>query len=97
MEFSAKASLTNHIVSIALAVITAAGTGYGFYYSTNYKLTKHDSDIDEVKSDIVILQDRIETEKINNTISTTEIKNMKESMDRIEKNQTEIIKLLQNR
>lgn len=94
MEFSAKASLTNHLVSIALAVITAAGVGFGFYYNTSYTLTKHESDIDEVRIDVEKMKTTVQNEQINSSVNAAELKNMKESIDRVEKNQLEIIKLL---
>ena len=89
-------TMINSILSIFLAVITAGGVGYGFYYNTNNKLETHDQQIDNLEVSVKKLEDAINDNNVNLAVQANELHNITKSIERIEDGQAQIIELLKN-
>jgi len=92
----AKIPLLNSLLSIVLAVITAAGVGYGFYFNTNNKLDRHDQQIKTLETNVNKLQEAIQLNNTNLAVQSNELKNISLSITKLEQGQLQIIKLLKH-
>ena len=86
--------IMNSVLSIIIALITAGGVGFGFYYNTNNRLDTHDLQLKGMQDNISTIQDAIHENNVRFAIQITNLEHITESVDKIENNQTEIIKLL---
>jgi chromosome segregation ATPase len=89
-----KIPLLNSLLSIVLAVITATGVGYGFYFNTNNKLDRHDQQIQTLETNVNRLQEAIQLNNTNLAVQSNELKNISKSINKLEQGQLQIIKLL---
>ena len=86
--------MTSNFISIFVALLTASGVGYGFYYTTKSQLHLHDQEIKSIKLDVKLINEKINENNTIHTLNSNEIKHLNENCKRIEKNQETIIKLL---
>jgi len=83
-------SLINNFVSVSIALVTALGVGYGFYYNTKFTQTEHTESIKELKLDVNEIKVQLNKTTLNGGISGAEITNLKNDVARIEANQNRI-------
>lgn len=81
---SLKVGLLYNIISIIGAVIVAIGVGYGFFYDTKNTLRHHGDDLKELKKDTHELKKDNNSTKIFKGVSSEEMKNLGEKVERIE-------------
>ena len=91
-----KIPLLNSLLSIVLAVITATGVGYGFYFNTNNKLDRHDQQIKTLETNVSSLQDAIQLNLTTLAVQSNELQNISKSINKLEQGQLQIIKLLKH-
>ena len=88
--------MINSLLSIVLAVITASGVGYGFYFNTNNKLEQHDQQIITLENNVNDLQQAIQLNNTSLAVQSNELKNISQSIHKLEQGQLQIIKLLKH-
>tara|TARA_R110000764_G_scaffold542_3_gene2046 strand:- start:2586 stop:2891 length:306 start_codon:yes stop_codon:yes gene_type:complete len=91
-----KITMINSLLSIVLAVITASGVGYGFYFNTNNKLEQHDQQIITLENNVNDLQQAIQLNNTSLAVQSNELKNISQSIHKLEQGQLQIIKLLKH-
>ncbi len=79
-----KIGLIYNIISILGAVIVALGVGYGFFYDTKDTLRHQGDDLKELKQDMHELKEDNNSTKIFKGVSSEEMKNLGEKVERIE-------------
>ena len=85
-----KATFTNNIVSVILALVTALSIGYGFYYKTNDTLETHTTQIQEVKEDVKGLTEAVNNSAIFQGATQEQMKSVQEQVTDVKKTQIRI-------
>lgn len=79
-----KATVVTNFISVLVALITALGVGYGFYYNTKSTLSEHSQDIEEVKNDVTQIKTDIQEVDVFKGVSEFEVKTLEEKINKIE-------------
>ncbi len=85
-----KTTIVSQIISIIVAVVSAAGVCYGFYFKTTDALTSHTAGINELKADVNDIKNGFKNSAYFQGATQAETKNMHDRMDRMENNVTRI-------
>lgn len=88
-----RTSLTSNLISIFLAVVTALGVGFGFYYTTKSRLSTHDTQIQEIQETVKETENKVNDLKVYKGVSSTEMKNLNEKVDKIDEKLDKLILL----
>jgi gas vesicle protein len=80
-----RTTITTHVVSSIIALITALGVVYGFYYKTNNTLDNHSNQIKEIKVDVTDVKNKVNESQIFQGVSSVEIKTLQEKVNAIDK------------
>ena len=82
--FMNRPSLTSWIISLMIAVISAVIVVNTFYYHTNITLDEHGKSIEQIKIDMLNIQDNMNNVAVYQSANSVEIKVMKEKMERLD-------------
>jgi peptidoglycan hydrolase CwlO-like protein len=79
-----KTTIRTNIVSILVALFTSATFVYGFYYKTENTLQKHSVDINDVKSDVTLVKNKLNESAIYQGVTQAEIKALQDKVNGID-------------
>ena len=79
-----RTTLTSNLVSIFIAAVTALGVGFGFYFTTQSRLTNHDTQIESIETDLEDTQEALNEIQIYKGVSSSEMKNLEKKVDKID-------------
>jgi uncharacterized protein HemX len=85
-----KSTITSNFVSVLVALITALGVGYGFYYNTNNTLNSHTTQIQDVKTDVESLKDAVNNSAIFQGATGEQIKSVELQVNDVKNSQIRI-------
>lgn len=85
-----KSTITSNFVSVVVALITALGVGYGFYYNTNSTLDAHTLQIKEVQTDVRVLKDAVTNSAVYQGASAEQIKAIEVQVNDVKASQIRI-------
>lgn len=80
-----RTTITTHIVSSVIALFTALGVVYGFYYKTNSTLENHTNQIKEIKVDVNDVKNKVNESQVFQGVSGIEIKTLQEKVNAIDR------------
>jgi uncharacterized protein HemX len=89
--------MASNLISIIVAIISASGVGYGFYYNTNSRLNYAEQEINEIQTDVNNIKTILSETQTYQSVNTAELKHINEDLDKIEENQKELIKLIKEK
>lgn len=79
-----KTTLVSNIVSVVMAMATAMIVVNSFYYNTNNTLNDHHIKINESRTEINALKDKVNDAAVFQGVSKTEIQALKEKVNSVE-------------
>lgn len=79
-----KTTVLSNLVTAFIAVITACGTVYAFYYETNSQMQLHANDIKEVKYDVNAIKDKLQESAVFEGVTKSEVKAVQDKVNGIE-------------
>ena len=79
-----KASYISNFIAIVLAVMSALGIGFGFYYDTNSQLKTNTERIETLESNVDKTTMILNEMQIFKGVSGSEIKNIEKKVDKID-------------
>ena len=82
-EFN-KFRLFSNTLSLIVALVTALGVGFGFYFNTKSTLDSNAVDMREVKDAQKNIEKQLQDIQVFKGVSSTEVKNLDEKVDHIE-------------
>ncbi len=85
-----RTTFTSNILSVIVALLTAFGVGYGFYYNTNNTLDNHTIQIREVKKDVESLKDAVNSSAIFQGATGEQIKAVEVQVNDVKNSQIRI-------
>ncbi len=85
-----KSTMASNLVSVTIALITALGVGYGFYYNTNSTLDSHTVQIKEVKNDVESLKEAVNNSAIFQGATSEQIKSVEVQVTDVKNSQIRI-------
>ena len=85
-----KSTITSNFVSVIIALITALGVGYGFYYNTNSTLDSHTMQIREVKTDVESLKEAVTNSAVFQGATGEQIKSVEMQVNDVKASQIRI-------
>jgi uncharacterized protein HemX len=88
-----KTTLTSNIVSIFLAIISALGVGFGFYFNTRSQLDSHEIRIQEVQKDVKQTKDIVTEIQVFKGVSSSEMQNLDKKVDKIDEKLDKLLML----
>lgn len=91
-----KTTLTSNIVSIMIAIISALGVGFGFYYNTNSRLETNERSIKQLETEVESTQRQVNKMEVFKGVSSAEMKNLEKKVDKIDEKLDKLIILQTN-
>ncbi len=85
-----KFQLTANILSLAIAIVTALGICYGFYYKTNETLDTHTTNIESVEASVIDLKEAVNNSAVFQGASKEQIKALENQVTDVKKGQERI-------
>ena len=85
-----KFQLTANILSLAIAIVTALGICYGFYYKTNETLDTHTTKIESVEASVIDLKEAVNNSAVFQGASKEQIKALENQVTDVKKGQERI-------
>lgn len=89
-KFLKKTTITNSIVSIVLALITAIAVVLGFYYNTTSTINAHTIEIKEIKIEVKSLNDVLNQFSVFQNGEKEQIKALQDQIVDVKKSQERI-------
>lgn len=86
-----KTSLTSNLVSLLIAVITALGVCFGFYYNTNMTLESHTESIKIIRDEVDKTQKQVNEIQIFKGVSSSQVESLEKKVDRIDQKLDELL------
>lgn len=91
-----KTQLTSNLVSLTVAIITALGVGFGFYFNTDNRLTQCEQNIQQIEKMVKKNTEHINQIQVYKGVSSAEMKMIEKKVDKIDEKLDKLI-LLQQR
>jgi len=85
-----KFSITNNVISIIVALATALGVGYGFYYRTTDTLQVHTKKIESMEVSLGTLNEAVTNSAVYQGASKEQIKSLEVQVNDVKKSQDRI-------
>lgn len=82
-EFN-KIRLYSNTVSLIVAMVTALGVGFGFYYNTKTTLESNTIEIKDIKDEVKGIKFQIQDIEVYKGVSSTELENLDEKVNDIQ-------------
>tara|TARA_R110000822_G_scaffold238621_1_gene368693 strand:- start:196 stop:525 length:330 start_codon:yes stop_codon:yes gene_type:complete len=82
-EFN-KIRLYSNTVSLVVAMVTALGVGFGFYYNTKTTLESNTIEIKDIKDEVKGIMFQIQDIEVYKGVSSTELENLDEKVNDIQ-------------
>lgn len=82
-EFN-KIRLYSNTVSLIVAMVTALGVGFGFYYNTKTTLESNTIEIKDIKDEVKGIKFQIQDIEVYKGVSSTELENLDEKVNNIQ-------------
>jgi hypothetical protein len=82
-EFN-KIRLYSNTVSLVVAMVTALGVGFGFYYNTKTTLESNTIEIKDIKDEVKGIKFQIQDIEVYKGVSSTELENLDEKVNNIQ-------------
>jgi peptidoglycan hydrolase CwlO-like protein len=79
-----KTTFTSHIVSMFIAIVSAIGVGYGFYFNTNSTLNKHERQIEAIEKDVKTNTEILNEIQVNKAVTSSQINSLEKKVDKID-------------
>jgi|688.fasta_scaffold807229_1 hypothetical protein len=79
-----RTTITSNVVSVAVSLGTALFIIYGFYFKTNNTLQSHTDQIDEVKTEVKIIEEKINQNEVTAGVSKAEMKALQDKVNGID-------------
>jgi uncharacterized protein HemX len=92
-----RTTLTSNLVSIFVAIISALGVGFGFYFTTQSRLDSHNEKIENIESDLENTHKQINEIQIYKGVSSSEMKNLDKKVDKIDEKLDQLLFLQTNK
>jgi cell division protein FtsX len=86
-----RTSLTSNLVSLVIAIITALGVCFGFYYKTNSTLESHTNSISLIREDMDKTQKQVNEIQIFKGVSSSQVESLEKKVDRIDQKLDELL------
>lgn len=91
-----KSVFTTNIVSVVIAIFSALGVGYGFYFNTKSTLEKHETELKELREDVNTNTRILNDIQVFKGVSSSEMKSLEKKVDKIDEKLDKLILLQQN-
>ena len=79
-----KTAVVSQIISIAVALVVAMSTGYGFFYQTKSTLDIHSRQIQEIKNNLNNATSKINDINVDSGISETQLTLLQSKVNKLE-------------
>jgi archaellum component FlaF (FlaF/FlaG flagellin family) len=83
-------NITQQLINILVAILTAFGVVYAFIYNTKQSILMHDKEINRMSEQVDNMEIKISKSEINNSVYNVQIKNVEDRVVRIEEKMDKI-------
>jgi septal ring factor EnvC (AmiA/AmiB activator) len=83
-------NITQQLINILVAILTAFGVVYAFIYNTKESISMHDKEINKMSQQVESMEAKISNSEINNSVYNVQIKNVEDRVVRIEQKMDKI-------